>query len=106
MIPGGSMAAANPLSVAELLPETTTPERWSLLHRVLFRFLCSYLLLYCMPETGRVNILGGIPGGQLLEKPATGLWHAICPWVAIHVFGVTGRPATYFLTGSGDTTLA
>jgi uncharacterized membrane protein YphA (DoxX/SURF4 family) len=31
--------------------------------------------------------------------------HAICPWIAIHVFHLSGKPTTYFLTGSGDTTL-
>src|SRR4051812_38404585 len=100
------MATANPIPAAAELSETTLPARWSILHRVLFRFVCCYLVLYCMPENGRVNILSGIPGGQFVAQPVTNLWHAICPWVAIHVFGLSGRPTTYFPTGSGDTTLA
>ena len=38
-------------------------------------------------------------------KPYVNLWHAIVPWVATHIFHVTGRAATYVQTGSGDTTL-
>src|SRR5882757_8740580 len=90
------MATANPMPADAHLPETSEPVRWSLPHRVLFRFVWCYLVLYCMPETGRVNILSAIPGGQHIPKPATGLWHAICPWVAIHIFGLTGRSTTYF----------
>jgi hypothetical protein len=82
--------------------EAVTP--WSLPRRVLFRFLFCYWLLYGLPESGRVNVLGSIPGSQFAIKYVN-LWHAIVPWVATHVFHVTGRAATYFVTGSGDTTL-
>lgn len=34
------------------------------------------------------------------------MWQALSPWVASRIFHVTGRSATYFPTGSGDTTLA
>jgi uncharacterized membrane protein YphA (DoxX/SURF4 family) len=79
--------------------------RWGLLRRVWFRFLCCYFILYSLPETGRISIVHGVPGVGLLFQPYVALWHIICPWVAIHVFGLSGRVTTYFPTGSGDTTL-
>lgn len=79
--------------------------RWSFAHRVVFRFLFCYWVVYGLPDSGRVNVFAAIPGAQLVMKPYVNLWHAITPWVATHVFHVTGRAATYFQTGSGDTTL-
>jgi hypothetical protein len=76
--------------------------RWSLPHRFAFRFFCCYWPLYALPETGRVSLL---PFGGGIFKPYEAVWHAVVPWVAIHVLGVTGTPATYIRTGSGDTTL-
>jgi hypothetical protein len=84
-------------------PSTVRP--WSLAHRILFRFICCYWLLYALPEGGRVWILAAVPGADVVTKPYVAMWHAVVPWAAIHVFHVTGRPATYFPTGSGDTTL-
>src|SRR5713226_6619486 len=80
------MATANAMPLAEHLPERTPPVRWSLWHRVVFRFIFCYLVLYCLRGFG--------------------LWQVICPWIAIHVFGLSGERTTYFQTGSGDTTLA
>jgi uncharacterized membrane protein YphA (DoxX/SURF4 family) len=90
-----SAEATQPTAIAE----------WSLLHRVLFRFACCYWLLYALPERGRSNVFAVVPGSQFLWKPYINLWHTITPWVATRLFHVTGRPATYFPTGSGDTTL-
>src|SRR5437899_12785808 len=78
---------------------------WSLAHCILFRFICGYWLLYALPESGRFWVLGFVPGIDFVVKPYTRIWHAVVPWVAIHIFHVTGRAATYFPTGSGDTTL-
>jgi len=78
---------------------------WSLARRIFFRFICCYWVLYALPEGGRVWILSAVPGAELVMKPYTAMWHALVPWVAIRVFHVTGRAATYFPTGSGDTTL-
>lgn len=80
--------------------------RWPAPLRFTFRFFCCYWILYSLPEPGRVNILQAFPGGSFLAGPYTSLWHAICPWVAIHIFHLSGQPVTYFRTGSGDTTLA
>lgn len=77
------------------------PPAWSLPHRILFRFLFGYLVLYIAP-----NLVNAIPG---VSKPGQfyfRAWHALVPWVAIHVFHLSGQPTTYFPTGSGDTTLA
>lgn len=42
-----------------------TPERWSLVNRVLFRFAFVYLVLYCWPSAGRPSILDAIPNFAL-----------------------------------------
>lgn len=78
---------------------------WPLWRRVVFRFLFCYWVLYALPESGRISLVGWIPGTRYLVQPYVAFWHAIVPWVAIHIFHVTGRAATYFRTGSGDTTL-
>ena len=41
-----------------------------------------------------------------MAMPVLALWKAVCPWVAIHMFHLSGQRTTYFVTGSGDTTLA
>ena len=80
--------------------------RWPLARRLVFRFFFCYWLLYGLPSgPGRVNIVVFIPGASYVTRYWVNLWQALIPWVAIHVFGVTGRAATYFRTGSGDTTL-
>ena len=84
------------------IAEPQQPARWSLAHRLAFRFFCCYWILYALPEPGRVGL---IPFGDFLFKPYGKLWHALAPWVATHVFHIAGAPATYFRTGSGDTTL-
>jgi hypothetical protein len=92
--------------LAVLSSRSDKAPRWPLAQRVLFRFAFIYFVLYSMPEGGRINILNVIPGAQFVAMPYTKLWHAICPWIAIHGFHLSGQPTTYFPTGSGDTTLA
>jgi uncharacterized membrane protein YphA (DoxX/SURF4 family) len=87
------------------VPEPEAVIRWSFAHRVVFRFLCCYWLLYSLPEGGRVHIFGAVPGASFLFKPYADFCHFIAQWVATHVFHITGRAATFFRTGSGDTTL-
>jgi len=97
------MSAVQP-QVERILP-TETPH-WSLAHRIVFRFLCCYLLLYMAPDPpGRIDLVDVIPGGSYVANAYGGLWHKLVPWVAIHIFHLTGKATTYFLTGSGDTTL-
>lgn len=57
-----------------------------------------------MPEHGRVSIFG-LPGLGFLTKLYVNFWHTVTPWVAVHVFHLSGKVTTYFPTGSGDTTL-
>jgi hypothetical protein len=87
---------------AEDITERAPVIGWSLAHRIAFRFAFCYLVLYCMPEPGRVSV----PGISLIAQPYVSLWHAITPWVAIHFFHLSARRVTYFATGSGNTTLA
>jgi len=83
----------------------TQPAHWSLALRIAFRFSFCYLVLYNLPDPpGRINILNAIPGGNFLANWYAKPWHLLIPWVATHTFAVTGRAATYFPTGSGDTT--
>jgi uncharacterized membrane protein YphA (DoxX/SURF4 family) len=90
-------------------PQVPDPVRWSLPQKLAFRFFCVYWLLYALPESGRVSIfglLGTIPkAGPWMIGQYGKMWHAFVPWVATRFFHVTGQPATYFRTGSGDTTL-
>jgi hypothetical protein len=92
-------AAVQPIVDAAPSP---TPERWTLARRLAFRFFCCYWMLYALPEGGRVSL---VPFGETLFKWWEKIWHAFAPWVATRFFHVSGQPATYFPTGSGDTTL-
>jgi hypothetical protein len=96
-------------------PATNTSERWSLLNRILFRFAFVYLIFYCWPDAGRSNLFDAIPNfgvGSMNEDDALSLtklaeapWHALTPWVAVHIFHLHGAVTQYHPTGSGDTTL-
>ncbi len=80
--------------------------RWPVVERIAFRFAFVYLILYCWPESGRSSLLQAIPiGTESLTKWAQAPWHALCPWVAIHIFHLSGPVTRYHPTGSGDTTL-
>jgi hypothetical protein len=77
---------------------------WGLGLRIAFRFVCSYLVLFIASTSA--YMAEDLPGLGFMIKPYMKLWHALNPLIAIHLFHVTGEPATYFQTGSGDTTLA
>lgn len=88
--------------------ETPAPpaERWSLAARIAFRFAFAYLLLYCCPGAGRISLLDAIPFlPYAVNEWAMAPWRALCPWVAVHVFHLSGPVTQYHPTGSGDTTL-
>jgi hypothetical protein len=87
------------------LQEAGLPQ-WSLAKRIAFRFVCSYFVLYNLPMMGHVNLLDAIPGVPWLSAKYIHVWHTIVPWVAIHVFHLSG-PVTVYPdgNGSGDTTL-
>jgi uncharacterized membrane protein YphA (DoxX/SURF4 family) len=85
--------------------ERQPDSRWSLGRRVAFRFVCCYFLLYMAPDPpGRLDLIDTIPGGSFIANAYGGLWHKLVPWVAIHIFHLSGKVTTYFVTGSGDTT--
>jgi len=91
---------------AQLVAQPAAETRpWSLAHRFLFRVVCCYWVLYALPESGRISILFNIPGARFATQAYIKMWHSFIPWVAVYFFHVSGRPATYFPTGSGDTTL-
>src|SRR5262249_26898774 len=106
--PLSSDVQSQPEQVAAQTPQQrplTAP--WSLTRRVVFRFVCCYLLLYMAPARpdGRVNLVEVIPGGSWLANGYCGLWHKGGSWGGIHIFHLNGKATTYFPTGSGDTTL-
>ncbi len=92
-------------ALASSSPATPLPE-WGVAKRILFRFVCSYLILYNLPMMGHVNLLEAIPGVTWLSEKYIRVWHTIVPWVAIHAFHLSG-PVTVYPdgNGSGDTTL-
>jgi len=102
-------------ALASSVPSTNSPKRWSLLSRVLFRFAFVYLVFYCWPEAGRTSLLDAIPSygdGAANEDDSLGLtklveapWHALTPWVAVHIFHLHGAITQYHVSGSGDRTL-
>ena len=78
----------------------------SLAARIVFRFAFTYLALYCLPWSGRVSLLDVLGGwGDILQSILEWPWRALCPWVAVHVFRLSGPVTRYHETGSGDTTL-
>ncbi len=93
------------LRVEQAPPEASLPA-WSLPKRIAFRCVCCYLILYNLPMMGHVNLLDAIPGVPWLSKHYMALWRAMVPWVAIHVFHLSGPVTVYpAVNGSGDTTL-
>jgi uncharacterized membrane protein YphA (DoxX/SURF4 family) len=98
--------AVQPIAESPQVPE---PVRWSLPQKLAFRFFSVYWLLYALPESGRISVFGVLrvipkAGVWIIARYET-MWHVFVPWVATRFFHVTGQPATYFRTGSGDTTL-
>jgi hypothetical protein len=73
----------------------------SLAERIGFRFAFCYWVLYFLPYPFN----GLVPDGHYLERPFDWFWHSITPWIAQHLFHLSGTRITYFPTGSGDTTL-
>src|SRR5436190_3393437 len=82
------------------------PRAWSLLQRIAFRFVAAYFILYNLPSPGHADLLRTIPGGAWVFAPYVKMWRAFVPWVATHVFTLSG-PATVYpaVNGSGDSTL-
>ena len=86
------------------LPRSGQAEAWSLPARIAFRFAFAYLVLYCLPDLGRVSLLEALPwGGEWLGNHFVRPWHVLTVWTATHVFRLSGPVTQYHPTGSGDT---
>jgi uncharacterized membrane protein YphA (DoxX/SURF4 family) len=77
-------------------------DHWTPLTRIAFRFAFVYLALYCWPYPLAYAIP---PATETIADWATAPLHALTPWVAVHVFHLSGAVTAYHPTGSGDTTL-
>jgi hypothetical protein len=86
--------------VAAALDSRPLEAPWSLPRRILFRFICFYLVLYIAS-----NMAPLAPDVPWLTNAWNVVWHKLVPWAAIHMFHLSGKATTYFDTGSGDTTL-
>lgn len=100
---GDAVQLASELSSVE---KPQTPVRWSLPLRIVYRFLCPYFILYMLPDQGHFSLLGPLPFSSTFSKPYIQMWRALVPWVAIHVFHLSGPAVVYpAVNGSGDSTL-
>lgn len=90
-------AAESWRGASEQEPKAKT-SAWSFAHRVVFRFVFCYFVLYILPFP-----LGSYPG-RILPLPAYDkMWYAVVPWIAKHILGMS-KAITIFPNGSGDTT--
>jgi uncharacterized membrane protein YphA (DoxX/SURF4 family) len=78
----------------------TTRVRWPIGLRVAFRFACLYWLVYVA-----LNVAYRYPAGQIVSRLYMAAWRQFWLWATVHIFGITGRAATYVPTPSADTTL-
>jgi uncharacterized membrane protein YphA (DoxX/SURF4 family) len=75
-------------------PETNPP--WSLATRIAFRYFFAYFILWVYPRA-----VGSLGKGVKYSNPLKDMWHAVVPWVGVHVFHLTGD-LTEVANGSGD----
>jgi len=69
---------------------------WSCPNASRSAFVCSYFVLYCMPGSGRVNVLGVIPGAGTIVKPWDQLMHASVPGLRFTSFISAANPPLTF----------
>jgi uncharacterized membrane protein YphA (DoxX/SURF4 family) len=74
--------------------------RWPIGLRVAFRFACLYWIVYVA-----LNVAYRYPAGQIVSRLYMAAWRQFWLWATVHIFGITGRAATYVPTPSADTTL-
>src|SRR5579862_9074504 len=99
---------APPVQPVRVLPDLDRPtaSHWTLLQRIVFRFVCAYWILYNLPAAGHASLFGIIPWTERVWAAYDRMWRAIVPWVAIHVFHLSGPVTVYpAVNGSGDSTL-
>ena len=90
---------------AEQLEAHALGKKWNLAARIGFRFAFCYWVLYSLPDNGHQSLTNLLPGAHYFNHPYIWFWHKLTPWVAQHLFHLSGTRITYFPTGSGDTTL-
>lgn len=94
------MTTLDPTAVATnayapaVLRAQTDDEVWTLGHRVLFRVLFIYSLLYFFP------LPSGLAGPEFLSSLFDPVWQRIVPWIGRTLFGLE---VANFSNGSGDT---
>jgi hypothetical protein len=76
---------------------------WTLPQRISFRFVCCYFVFYIASNI--VPLAADVLPVSWLTDSWNAVWHKLVPWVAIHMFHLSGKATMYFDTGSGDTTL-
>jgi uncharacterized membrane protein YphA (DoxX/SURF4 family) len=86
------------------LNEVNTQVYWPPWTRIVFRFVFSYLVLYCLYVFAWiVQIVKGTFTGRSTDTYYDLLCHHIVPWVGSHILRLP-TPITVFTGGSGDTT--
>lgn len=84
--------------------EVNTQVYWRPWTRIVFRFVFSYLALYCLYVfSWIVQIVKGTFAGRSTDTSYDLLCHHIVPWVGSHILRFA-TPITVFSNGSGDTT--
>jgi hypothetical protein len=77
------------------------PRHWSAFTRIAFRLAFVYLILYNWQSLFDYSTpFNTGPLDRLAQAPI----RALCPWVAVHGFHLSGPVTQYHPTGSGDTT--
>ena len=87
--------------IPQLQQEAATPSsenapQWSTATKIAFRFAFAYFLLYVYPRP-----VGSLGAGTVYGNPLRDMWHAVVPWVGIHVLHLAGD-LTEVANGSGD----
>ncbi len=72
---------------------------WSTAHKLIFRFIFCYVLLYLFPPSVTARWFGWIKPTAVYET----LWHKLAPWVAANLLHL-GYPITVFTSAGSDTT--
>jgi len=86
-----------------VLEREIDPARWSLAHRIVFRFVFSYLALYCLYVLEILWIFIVLDTHHTMTGGFVApLWHIVVPWFGHHILHL--RSAMDFnQNGSGDT---
>ena len=74
-------------------------------HRIAFRFLFAYFVLYALPTPTTISLIKSIPGITFLRDGYLNLCQAVLPWVATRVLHVSGPDSTRYLSAGGDSIL-